>query len=233
MSFKAINWAVDDVRLDNAVDKLVLILLANRHNGDTGRCDASHTRIAEEAGVNRTTVLRATKRLEQQGLLTISGRSGKTHQYDLHLDRPVEETNMLNKRTCSSGQQVPVEQVNRGCCTGQHEPLLTVNKPFSPKNKFSDDHYAAAKDMSLTLGLKKPPNLDKWADTFRLMEEKDQISPSEALRVFYLAHADEFWSSNILSPEKLRKQYEQLNRKLSPRVKTNPAKKRTTYQDNG
>lgn len=215
MSFKAINWAVDDVRLDNAVDKLVLILLANRHNGDTGRCDASHSRIAHEAGVNRTTVLRATKRLEERGLLTIKGRFGKTHQYDLNIGIPVEETNMLNKRTCSSGQQVPVEQFNRGCCTGQHEPKVTVNKPFSQKTKFSDEHSAAAKEMADTLRLKKEPNLNSWADTFRLMEEKDQIPPSEALRVFHLANQDEFWSSNILSPKNLRKQYEQLDRKLT------------------
>ena len=139
---------------------------------------------------------------------------------------------MYTKRTCTSGQQLPVRLVNRGCTSGQHEPLLTVNKPFSPKNKFSDKHYDAAKTMSLTLGLKKSPNLNKWADTFRLMEERDQITPEEALRVFNLSQADEFWAGNILSPEKLRDKYDQLNRKLTPKAKTTPGKKRTTYTDN-
>lgn len=57
----------------------------------------------------------------------------------------------------------------------------------------------------------KPPNLDKWADTIRLMRERDELSRDEIQSVFEWANADEFWRMNILSPAKLREQFSRLS----------------------
>lgn len=59
----------------------------------------------------------------------------------------------------------------------------------------------------------KEPNIDKWADTIRLMREKDNLTLAEIESVFKWANNDEFWKNNILSPEKLRVQFARLHAK--------------------
>ena len=59
----------------------------------------------------------------------------------------------------------------------------------------------------------KAPNLEKWAETIRLMRERDKRRPEDIRAVFQWAHNDNFWRTNIRSPEKLRKQFDQLNAK--------------------
>ena len=56
----------------------------------------------------------------------------------------------------------------------------------------------------------KDPNLESWANTIRLMREQDNHTAAEIRAVFGWANADSFWQSNVLSPDKLRKQYDRL-----------------------
>jgi hypothetical protein len=62
-------------------EKLLLLVLANRHNIDTGRCDASVPRIAAEALMTERTAHRALDRLERKGMLVVERRAGRTNQY--------------------------------------------------------------------------------------------------------------------------------------------------------
>jgi hypothetical protein len=59
----------------------------------------------------------------------------------------------------------------------------------------------------------KPPNIEKWAHTVRLMRDQDGLTHREIADVFVWANKDEFWRLNILSIEKLRKQFAQLSAK--------------------
>lgn len=61
----------------------------------------------------------------------------------------------------------------------------------------------------------KKPDLNLWANTIRLMRVRDNLNHSEIREVFTWANADEFWSTNILSPEKLRKQFAKLHAQLN------------------
>lgn len=57
----------------------------------------------------------------------------------------------------------------------------------------------------------KPPNLYRWADTIRLMRQRDGLAPREIAVMFKFANQHEFWRTNILSPDKLRKQFSRLD----------------------
>lgn len=57
----------------------------------------------------------------------------------------------------------------------------------------------------------KKPNFDTWADIIRLMRAQDGLTHSEIREAFIWANSDQFWSTNILSPEKLRKQFSTLH----------------------
>ena len=48
MSFQAMTWATEQELKAN--EKIVLVMLANRCNHDTGRCDPAHKRLARECG---------------------------------------------------------------------------------------------------------------------------------------------------------------------------------------
>jgi hypothetical protein len=74
---------------------------------------------------------------------------------------------------------------------------------------------------------KKEPNFSKWANEIRLMHCNDGRDYREIRDVFDWANQDDFWSSNILSPTKLRKQFTQLvARKKSTKGSSRPAKTR-------
>lgn len=61
---------------------------------------------------------------------------------------------------------------------------------------------------------RKEPNFEKWADTVRLMRERDGKSHEQIRSLFVAAHNDSFWRVNILGPDKLRKKWYDLELKL-------------------
>lgn len=66
------TWAVGQQL--PAFQKLVLLMLANRTNSDTGQCNPSHERLAADCGMHKDSVTRAIKELEEKGLLEIQHR---------------------------------------------------------------------------------------------------------------------------------------------------------------
>lgn len=72
MSFEVMAWAVDQELA--CKEKMVLLMLANRTNKDTGRCDPSHKRLAFDCGMSESSVKRAISDLSEKGLLAIEQR---------------------------------------------------------------------------------------------------------------------------------------------------------------
>ena len=213
MSLEAMTWAIEMNGL-TPTENHVLLLLANRHNKDSGLCYPSIPRICTESGLGRSTVIRAIKRLEGRGLLTIEKTFGKSNYYRLQTsitEIPVSERHPFQRATA------PVSERHPTSVTVTPEPKVTQKNPKSQRKKFTDEHMAVAKEMADILQLRKAPNLDKWADTVRLMVERDKLSCDEVMRLFRAANAHHFWGSNILSPEKLRDKWDQLQRQLIPK----------------
>ena len=73
----------------------------------------------------------------------------------------------------------------------------------------------------------KPPDFNTWANAIRLMREKDGKSLDEISALWSWANNDSFWQSNILSPDKLRKKWDQLMLKKNMK----PGVKKKTYED--
>lgn len=69
MSIAAVSWALKQ-DLPASI-KMVLIVLADHHNGETGQCNPSARRIATMAGVSERTVERSTQALAEAGHLSI------------------------------------------------------------------------------------------------------------------------------------------------------------------
>lgn len=73
MSISHINAAIESSGL-TPTEKLILILLANDANSDTGQCWRSQHRLAEIAGVTRQCVNKTVKALERKGMLSIENQ---------------------------------------------------------------------------------------------------------------------------------------------------------------
>lgn len=74
MSHAATNWAIRQRGLKPAA-KLVLWNLADRHNADSGRCDPSQARLAEDCEMSRSTLNLHLRALEEAGLIRRVQRS--------------------------------------------------------------------------------------------------------------------------------------------------------------
>jgi hypothetical protein len=90
MSGMALIWAANVKGLKPAA-KIVLIQLADFHNKETGQCNPSAKRLADECEMGRATLFRHMTTLEQCGLVTRHARGdgdgGRgSNQYELHLD---------------------------------------------------------------------------------------------------------------------------------------------------
>jgi hypothetical protein len=86
----------------------------------------------------------------------------------------------------------------------------------APK-KISEEDIETAKfileKVKLVAPSTKTPNLDKWADSVRLMIQEDHHTHAEIKAMMTWANQDSFWSSNILSPATLREKWPRLEAK--------------------
>lgn len=71
----------------------------------------------------------------------------------------------------------------------------------------------------------KQPDIQKWAHHMDAILRIDGRDPPEVREVILFAQSDSFWKTNILSVEKLRKQYDQLNAKRISNHKVVPIKR--------
>jgi hypothetical protein len=61
---------------------------------------------------------------------------------------------------------------------------------------------------------RRPPDMAKWSRTIRLMRERDGRTDQAIRETFAAANRDDFWKTNILSPDTLREKYDNLRLKL-------------------
>lgn len=117
--------------------------------------------------------------------------------------------------------QLVDQQVTNKCPTTDQQVTTNnkvnkVNKvkkePSSPKFSTSDMENSKLlfeKMLENNPDIKQP-NFEKWASDFRMIRERDQKTDVQIKYLINWTQNDEFWKSNILSPSKLRKQWDQL-----------------------
>lgn len=65
----------------------------------------------------------------------------------------------------------------------------------------------------------KKPDLQKWANDIRLMHEQDNRSYDKIQKMIDWSQNNDFWSGNVLSAAKLRKQYDTMAAQANSEVK--------------
>ncbi|MGC3746903.1 phage replisome organizer N-terminal domain-containing protein [Enterococcus faecalis] len=99
--------------------------------------------------------------------------------------------------------------------------------------KYSDEHLRLAEKLKNNLindfpSEMKKVKIEKWADIFRLIEERDQQTIAAIDYVLDWLPTNSFWFGNIRSASKLRAQFEKL--KFEIKNEKERGQQRTTYQ---
>jgi hypothetical protein len=128
MSFQAMTWAVKQKLPTN--QKMVLLMLADRTNRDTGRCTPSHKNLAEDCGMSQATLKRCLAALADAGYISIQARTAEgvnlSNQYILHMS---DDTNASVQ---NEGGGVTVSY-KPGSNNQEVEPKDCADKPRSTK----------------------------------------------------------------------------------------------------
>lgn len=157
MSFQAMTWATEQDLKAN--EKIVLVMLANRCNHDTGRCDPAHKRLAKECGMSLSTLKRCIDKLEAAGLLTIEHRElngvSLPNQYHLHLDVSSQGTPLV-QNTKGVGSKLGGGVGSQRAKGSVHGELQTSNnnqevKPGSITSPGGDNSPPAAGGLPVVL----------------------------------------------------------------------------------
>lgn len=114
------------------------------------------------------------------------------------------EQQVNNKRTTNDQQMITNKNGNKG----MKEKKETSSPKFSTSD-LENSNLLFQKMLDNNPDIKEP-NLEKWADDFRLIRERDKKTDVQIKYLIKWTQADEFWRTNILSPGKLRKQWDQL-----------------------
>lgn len=158
MSFEAFAWAAR--QKVTSTQKLVLLMLAERHNKDTGHCRPSHDKLAEDCGLSRRSVIDQIQKLAEAGYITILARANGNvrlaNQYLLNFHfgvqaQPKEPENdpYLVVKDVHHGvvKDVPpvVNEVHQGSAPAAHEPGIEPGKePKKQKRRASASAVSAA-----------------------------------------------------------------------------------------
>lgn len=101
----------------------------------------------------------------------------------------------------------------------QRDTNKNVKNDISFSPKFSDEHMQLALLLKERIIGNKPDykirsDINKWANSIRLMVESDKRDPERIRQVIEWCQKDSFWKQNILSVDKLREKFDQLEMKM-------------------
>ncbi len=175
MSGMALIWAANVKGLKPAA-KIVLIQLADFHNKETGQCNPSAQRLADECEMGRATLFRHMATLEECGLVTRHARGdgdgGRgANQYELHLDITLGPS--ARPKDGASG---------RNGVSSQNETGGNVSKKRG-KSPGGETGVVSNRDRNLTTEPpKEPPTRERVASTDEEAEKILAAYPSDRLR---------------------------------------------------
>jgi hypothetical protein len=102
MSFQAMTWATEQEL--PAMQKIVLLMMANRTNHDTGLCFPSHDLLAKECGMAKRSLIDQINKLEAAGLVEVirsvnekSMKNVNRYRLNLHVKATGKEKQELNE----------------------------------------------------------------------------------------------------------------------------------------
>lgn len=206
------NWVFESTVSPTAI-KLYLVL---RRNGDNKRGTSfwSRRKLAEQLGTSLNTMDRAKKELIEMGAMCQINRKNKDGDWTSNMYH-VHHSSQRNCRylyapvgtPIPTGGDTPIP--TSGERTNNHIELRTNELPRT----YGAEVQAACQllaDLIESNGSKRPAINERWLSDMERLNRIDERSWEQIHNAIHWCQADDFWRANIMSPGKLRKQYDQL-----------------------
>lgn len=218
---------------------LAMLMFADYSDDQGGNIFPSMATIARRLRLTESQARRVVHRLIRDGWVQVAGNAdggapGTTRQYRIDLEK-LKQTPSTDARGTASASATPTGSADARGTGSAHardplrpcaetpstdasqsiiDPPITTKKRNTPVKKFTDAdsqlaEFMLAKIRELNPGHKEP-NLNGWSNAIRLMRERDQRTHDEIRSLFIWANGHQFWKTNILSPDSLRKQWDKL-----------------------
>jgi hypothetical protein len=177
-----------------------------------GQFITSHDTLSKELKLSIKQIRTSITKLKRTG--EVAGQSSSQHT--VLTIKNYEEYQARGKPSADEGQA----KGKQGAATNNdNNEIKDLSPDKSEENniKYTDDDMKLSQwiyGLVVNVAPKtKKPNFCKWSETVRLMREKDKLTHREIAEVFKWANNDDFWNTNILSTEKLRRKFSVLHAK--------------------
>lgn len=186
-------------------------------------------------GMSRGGVLKARNSLQQCGLIkfTVNGRN-KATSYELvkiYIANSEQQRDTTETQQKHSGDTPVSHYLNKD---KDNKKTFRRNHKKRTYDKNSD-YMKLAKFLQKQILINKPdfkqPVLQTWADDMRKLVELDKRDKHDVALVIKWCQQDSFWSTNILSAYKLRKQFDQLYLKMQASKGSSPEPRASKHDD--
>lgn len=215
--------------VDSASELLVLLTIADHADDDGENAYPGIARIAHRCRLSERRVQQIIKLLEERGLVMVEKQAGgslglrsdrRPNRYAVTING-VKHTSPRSGDGVKSGVGTPVHGVkptspDPSVCTSS---ISTDEKlPVSSSLESSDDAKRLAgllAELMVRNGCKKPEVTGKWVATIERMHRIDGRPYEMIERAIRWSQDDPFWSSNVHSPDALRRHYEKMRMQAS------------------
>ena len=195
-----------------------LIFWSDKTRRKDGYFYKTYTEWNEELLLSEYQVRRSAKILKEEGFIDTKlkrANGSPTLHYKVNMDKLSESIlkKLKNRNLTNLSNDSEVSSVSLTVDDTVDEQTVDSNTSRS-KLKFETHHLKLAELLYKQIQNNSPnykePDLEKWANEFRLMMERDKREGKEIQNLIIRSQSHDFWKKNILSPSKLRKQYDRL-----------------------
>jgi DNA-binding Lrp family transcriptional regulator len=204
----------------------------SRHEGFTWVWK-TYEEWSDEIGVTPKQVRTAIERLEARGVVRScqpeSWNRRKWYRVDYSSDVLYEDSASahLGSSICPTGQVQEPKQAVPSAQQGASNTEITTEITTEISKRESDDSFRLAEllaDLIESNGSKRPVITKRWTQAIDRMIRLDGRTPEQIEKAMRWSQANDFWRGNIMSPEKLRKQYDRMRLQAMQEQKSGGAK---------
>lgn len=245
------DWLETNPLSLSAISLWHALMHINNKTGWLNEFTVSISVLSMKSGLSSRSVTDARKELAKKGRITWKSQSGnQAAKYCINSLVGELQAIVADNRSCNHADNV--SDSSSGNDTDNHATLnkLNVNETKQSLGEKPEDKKSSSKkaervfvkgDLEFTIavyilnkireinpGFKKP-NIQTWCkdvDAILRIDERDQAELKEVIDWIY---DDDFWNDKILSPSKLRKQYDSVNTKRLAEELKGPKQRQIHY----
>lgn len=236
LPFQQIPDWVFESEISSTAIKLYLVL---RKNGDNERGTSywSRKKLGEQMRCTAGTIDRAKAELVAIGAICYINRKSDTgdwtsNLYHIHAN-PNQNCKYLHAKIEGGGSKNDATGGSKNDeQTNNHIELRTnelTSRTYGDEVKNACNLFA---DLIEQNGSKRPTVTDKWLQDMERLNRIDGRTWEQITAAIIWVQNDSFWRSNVMSPDKLRKQYDQLRLKAQSQQKQSKVSQALNWMQN-